>query len=594
MNARAFRTAISVLAGTGVFVSCAAAIQPARFSGSIVGVVSSPSGVRQMGAAVFLYNRFDRLIERVLTSEQGTFGFESLSPEVYSIRVSLASFLPAVKRNIVVQPGMQSVLSVNLASVFSSIELVGVSPGQTSLMSDEWKWVLRSSNATRPVLRVLPKQQEPSRRKSLAAAFSDTRGVVRVSAGDQASASALGSEPDLGTAFAIATSLYGRTRLQVSGNFGYSSVSRTPMAGFRTSLQQELPGGLGSPEVRLTMRQLSLPSRMTGSAPDSGPALRTVSVSMVDHRQIMNDLRLEYGFAMDSVSFLDRLNYASPFARLTYDRGHGSSFRLGYASGTPPAEAFAADGETGVELQQDLAALAAFPRISLRAGSARVQRTETIEAGYRKKAGSRTFSAVVYTDNVSNAAVTMAGPNGPAMQADLLPDLVTSGWTLNAGQFHGIGYMASVAQELGDHLDVTLAYGSGPALTAASQTAQAGTLDDLRSILKVSRRQSITARASGAFPRTGTQFIVSYQWANVSALNPAHLFLTDRMREDPGLNVRIRQPIPYLSGLPGHVEATADLRNLLAQGYTSLDAGPRRIYLLQVPRSVRGGFSFVF
>jgi hypothetical protein len=66
------------------------------------------------------------------------------------------------------------------------------------------------------------------------------------------------------------------------------------------------------------------------------------------------------------------------------------------------------------------------------------------------------------------------------------------------------------------------------------------------------------------------------------------------MREDPGLNVRIRQPIPYLSGLPGHVEATADLRNLLAQGYTSLDAGPRRIYLLQVPRSVRGGFSFVF
>lgn len=594
MNARVFRTAISVLAGAGILVPPASAIAPARFSGSIVGVVSSSAGVRQMGATVFLYNRFDRLMERVLTSDGGTFGFESLAPEVYSIRVSLASFLPAVKRDIVVQPGMQSMLSVNLASVFSSIELIGVSPGQTSVMSDEWKWVLRSSSATRPVLRVLPKLQDPSRQKTTAAVFSNTRGVVRVSAGDQGSASSLGSEPDLGTAFAVATSFYGGNRLQVSGNFGYSSVSRTPTAGFRTSFQRELPGGLGSPQVKLTMRQLSLPPRMTGGPQEPGPALRTLSVSVLDHHQVTDDLRLEYGFSMDSVSFLDRLNYASPYARLTYDRGHGAAFRLGYASGTPPAEAFMVDGETGVELQQDLSALAAFPRISLRNGSARVQRTETIEAGYRRKAGSRTYSATVYTDSVSNAAVTMAGSAGTAMQGDLLPDLVTSGWTLNAGQYHGIGYMASVAQELGNHLDVTLAYGSGPALTAGSKVAEAGTLDELRGALKTSRRQSVTARASGTLPRTGTQFIVSYQWANVSALNPAHLYLTDRMREDPGLNVRIRQPIPYLSGLPGHLEATADMRNMLAQGYTPLDAGPRRIYLLQVPRSVRGGFSFVF
>jgi Carboxypeptidase regulatory-like domain len=593
MNARVLRTAISVLAGTGLFVSLAPAITPARFSGSIAGVVSSSSGVRQMGATVFLYNRFDRLMERSLTSDKGTFGFDSLVPEVYSIRVSLSSFLPAVKRNIAVQPGMQSMLSVNLASLFSSIELVGVSPGQSSVMSDEWKWVLRSSSSTRPILRVLPKLRDPDRPKATATVFSDTRGLVRVSAGDQGSASSLGSEPDLGTAFAVATSFYGRNRLQVSGNFGYSSVSRTPLAGFRTTFQRDLPGALGSPQVNLTMRQLSMPSRMTAGPPDSGPALRTLSVSVLDHYEFSGSLRLEYGFAMDSVTFLDRLNYASPFARLTFDRGHGAAFRLGYASGTPPPEAFG-DGETGVELQQDLSALAAFPRVSLRDGNARVQRTETIEAGYHKKAESRTYSATVYTDSVSNAAVTMAGANGATLDGDLLPDLVTSGWTLNAGQYHGVGYMAAVEQELGSHLLMTLAYGGGPALTADPRAAQAGTLDELRSTLRTSRRQSLTARASGTCPRTGTQFIVSYQWTNVSALNPAHLYLTGRMREDPGFNVHIRQPIPYFSGLPGHLEATADLRNMLAQGYTPLDAGPRRIYLLQVPRSVRGGFSFVF
>jgi hypothetical protein len=597
MNARMWRTAIGVLAGTVVSASLALPASPPKLSGTLLGVVTNSSGVPQMGASVLLYDRFDRLIQRVLTGENGAFVFDSLSPEIYALRVSLASFLPAFRRNIQIQPGMQSLLNVNLASVFSSIDLVAVSPGQSSIMSDEWRWVLRSSTATRPVLRLLPGWRESPRRKTASAVFSGTRGMVSVSAGDQASASSFGSQPDLGTAFALATSFLGQNQLQVAGNVGYSSVTGAPTAAFRTSFRRELPGGLGSPEVKITMRQLFLPVRsgaaFQGSAqgPDSAPLLRTLSVTMLDQKQMSENLRLEYGLSMDSVTFLDRMNYVSPYARLTYDRGHGQVFRLGYASGTPPAEAFVRDGETGLDLQRDLSALAMFPRVSLTSNAVHIQRTSSIEAGYRKQAGSRTLSAAVYRDDVSNAAVTLLSPFGVTPSADLLPDLMTNGWTVNAGRFHGLGYVVSVAQGLGPHFQMTLAYGGGPTLVAKADT---GTSLDLGSSIATSRRQSVTARASGTLPGTGTQFAVSYQWANVQSLNPPHAYLTELMREDPGLNVQIRQPVPYFGGLPGHMEATAEVRNLLGQGYTPLTLDASRMYLVQAPRTLRGGLSFVF
>src|ERR1700722_13619497 len=82
----------------------------AKLSGSIAGFVRDVGGIPQMGATVLLFNRYDRLVARALTNERGVFGFDVLSPDNYSIRVSLASFVPALRQKIAVQPGMQSLL----------------------------------------------------------------------------------------------------------------------------------------------------------------------------------------------------------------------------------------------------------------------------------------------------------------------------------------------------------------------------------------------------------------------------------------------------------------------------------------------------
>ena len=68
--------------------------------------------------------------QRALTDDRGAFIFAGLLPDLYSIRVSLASFVPAIRGNIVVQPGMRSVLNVSLATLFSTIQLVPLSAQQ--------------------------------------------------------------------------------------------------------------------------------------------------------------------------------------------------------------------------------------------------------------------------------------------------------------------------------------------------------------------------------------------------------------------------------------------------------------------------------
>src|SRR5271156_6825269 len=77
-------------------------------AGSIVGEVKTVAGVVEMGAKVLLYDRHDQLVRQVLTNEQGRFAFAALAPDVYSIRVTLASFVPALRRNISVAVGTEN------------------------------------------------------------------------------------------------------------------------------------------------------------------------------------------------------------------------------------------------------------------------------------------------------------------------------------------------------------------------------------------------------------------------------------------------------------------------------------------------------
>ena len=340
LEARTHKTVVSLvlagavcLAGAGL----AQAATPLRMAGAITGFVTDAAGVPQMGAAVVLFNRQERQFERALTDERGAFRFLGLTPDLYSIKVTLAAFVPAMKKGILVQPGMASVLNVNLNTLFSSIQFAYPPIENGSLMSDEWKWVLRSASPTRPVLRFSGDAvalSTDAKAKRRTAVFSDTRGVFKLSAGEGSVASDTGNEADMGTAFALATSLYGNNMLQVSGNVGYGSQTGVPTAAFRTSYSRNLGGE--SPEVSVTMRQLYLPGRLGAALTGNEgalPMLRTMSASFDDRTELTDQLAVQYGFTMNSISFLDHVNYASPYARVTYSLGDNGELAFAYTSG---------------------------------------------------------------------------------------------------------------------------------------------------------------------------------------------------------------------------------------------------------------------
>src|ERR1700685_625715 len=223
--------ALALMLASLVSVSSAQGASPVRFSGQLVGLVTDVSGKPQPGAIVILLNRQEQFLQRSATDGLGTFSFGDLLPDLYSIQVSFTSFVPAIKDRIQIRPGMRSLIEVSLSKVFSSVQLVSTTPVPGGLMSDSWKWTVRANDPLRPILRLLPVQVPPAQQSaetasdtgntsSRASMFSDSRGLVKISASD--GAPVMGdSQADLGTEFAFATSMYGGNHLQVAGDIGY-------------------------------------------------------------------------------------------------------------------------------------------------------------------------------------------------------------------------------------------------------------------------------------------------------------------------------------------------------------------------------------
>jgi len=548
-----------------------------------------------MGASVYLYNRYDELVRKGLSNEQGRFAFDALVPDLYSIRVILASFVPAERRNISVLPNTENRLDINLTSVLSGIGVTTTPATPGTLMTDDWKWVLRTSQATRPVLRFLPEiaPRGTSSTRSVFTSFSNTTGVVKLSAGDGESF-ARGTQQDLGTAFAIATSLANSARVQLSGNVGYAGSSVLPGAGIRTSYSRSTDVG-SNPEIAITMRQVYLAPHDSAAAlgSDSAPVLRTMSFALLDRMDISDNLHLDYGFDSESISYFDRINYVSPFMRMTFDAGAQGRVRVAFTSGGSPTELLARDDQKVGELEQNLTALAAMPTLSVSDSHLTVERTQNLEIGYERVAGSRTYSMGAYDESVSNASFMLSGPTDFISAADLLPDLGSHSNIFNIGSFHRTGYNAGVKQTLGDHAEVSVMAGRAGVLTTPGTEGSYTDSQALRAGIRQAQRAWVTIRVAGTVPGTGTRIAANYGWTDFRVLMPVHLYVTQTGSQDIGVNIHVRQPLPLIR-VPWRMEATADLRNLLAQGYLPLSGTGGRSVLTNSPRLVRGGLNFIF
>jgi hypothetical protein len=243
-------------------------------------------------------------------------------------------------------------------------------------------------------------------------------------------------------------------------------------------------------------------------------------------------------------------------------------------------------------LQQDIAGLALFPRLSRSANRTRMQRSNSYELSVHKTVGSRAYSAGAYVEKVRNLSVALAGATDALDQADLLPDIASTSSLFNLGTYSAHGYLAGVTQSLGARWSVGGAYGQGTALS--QNTPVVVDALELRAAFQPRFQQWATTRLSGLLPVTGTHLTAVYLWSPAGSFAPAHAWVTQRFQPVAGLNVSIRQPLPSM-GAPGRLEASAEIRNAFSQGYSSLwTADNRQLLLVQFPKSIRGGLSFIF
>lgn len=579
-----------------LFALALAPAAEAAVVGAIAGLVRDEQGVPQMGAVVSLLTSEGRLAKRVYTDPRGTFEIKGLFPGNYSIRVSLDRFIPTVRDGVAVSAGSSTYLDVSLRGVFSSLQLVFPGGGEIRDMSDEWKWVLRTSAETRPALRFRDSGRKETERilRKMTGPFGETVGYAQVSAGGGARTSGLATESDLGTAFAVATSVFGNNNVMVSGNLGYGQQTGAPIAGFRTSYSRDF--GLADPEVSVTVRQLQTPiaarQALFGPQDSERPQVQTFSVGLSDRTQLTEATRFEYGFLFESVAFLDRMSVLSPYGRIVHELGRNREIHLRYASGVPQP----GDTLKGAEaLRTEVSSLGMLPRLSLRNGSTRVQRTQHVEIAYREKVGDGLIEAAVFEDRIADAAVTGTLPAEAYTGGNVLPDLFSNTATVNAGRHRTKGYRVSYARKIRDRLQAAVGYGQTGVLATDPDAAQPVTAADLRDALNVKGAHMVMASVSGELPRARTKVVSAYQWVSHAAVMAPDLYNDFSARSDPGWNIIIRQPLPMSAGLPGKFEATADFRNLLGSGYNTLQMSDgQQIYLIQAIRSYRGALSFVF
>ena len=534
----------------------------AEVDGSIAGLVRDEAGTPQMGATVRLLTADGRVARSLASDYRGWFQFTDVFPGLYSIQVTQANYSAARQSDLKVEAGKRTFLDICMRGLFASLQLSYGS--QVRDMSERWKWVLRAQHSRRNVLRLVPAERDGREEflRKLSGTFEDTRAYAEFSAGQGNRSNGLRSQQDLGTAFAVATSLFGNHDLTVSGNRG---LGRHDLSGgstaFRTTYAKDL--GLAKPEVALTVRQLqssNAAARGIFGAQQEGqsmPRLETVTLEFGDSIALTDALRVEYGLLFESVKFVRRLQFASPYGKVIYALAPGRELALSYASGVPPASASRASQDAA--LQSNVRQLGLFPRVAMVQGRPTVQRSEHVEVSYRERFGENMVEVAVYQDSVRDAAVAAAVPDGVYAAGDIVPDLYASTATLNGGDYRTPGVRVSYARRIRDRLQASLGYGYTGALAPSRRqlhTTQAG---ELRDVLESRRAHLLLAAVSTELPGTGTRMTSSYQWSNRPSVVPVDPFNDFAARSEPGLNLTLRQPLPFGGGLPGSIRGQCRL-----------------------------------
>ena len=548
-----------------VLVALALPALAADRPGAISGYVRDSSGVPQMGAVVEIIGSAARSMT-VFTDGAGFYSATDLLPGFYSVKVSAASFLPALREKVGLHPGTSVRLNITLSTLLNAMK---VAPLRGPAEDDDWKWTLRSV-ANRPVLRVFDDPAASAEHQT-----HDVKASLSFLAGSEAEG--YGSGSDMSTGFSVERSIFSVDRVGLSGNVGYGEG--LPAAVLRASYSHLLPDGSG-PSMAITMRRFAPSDSYVHNA-----ALQALALSAGDDLTVGDVLELKFGSELQTIQFLGHVNAFRPFGSADLHLSPNMVIGYDYATSLPSTRADKGFDSSPADLSE------ADPRVSMTNFTTRLERAHHQEVNVSRRMGKNKMQVAVFSDRVNNTALTGTGDVSTA-GGFLLPDIYSGTFTFAGDTLDTRGLRVVLERKLASDLTATLDYANGGVLELGKANVP---LQDAQQWMGTQRRHALAAKLSGTVPGSHTHWVASYRWVNGSALTPVDMFDASPGQSEPFLNIFIRQPIPTLGFLPAHMEALIDVRNLLAQGYVPvMGQDGQTVYLVQSARCVRGGVTISF
>jgi hypothetical protein len=549
-------------------------------SGSLTGVVRDLAGTPQMGASVQVLAESAGIsgASEFLTNTQGIFRGEKLAPGLYTVRVTLAGFLPTLQQHVRVNANLTTMVRIEMESMFATLEQLRKQPNAAAKAdTDDWKWVLRSASGTRPVLE-----------------WDDYGAVLREGLGQNAGAPKMlmeftdgarrpGSVSNVaaapGTAFAYDQKL-GAGKLLVAGQMSYD---------------EEPAGGVAT---------VWLPTGTIGAGPHTALVLREASLGNTG--VTFRGMRLDQGGA---VTFGDRVlvRYGAEYLlvglgrsvssirpRISLETKLSDNWRGNAVFASQPGAPNSLDSNSidsgGEELQSSLVRaldeLDAFPTLMWRDGRPVLQGGWHEEISAERRIGERgKLQIAAFHDDAHHQAIFGRGSDLPAQE--FFQDIFSSAFAYDGGSSSSWGGRIAYREKLGDGTEITAVYAMGGALAPGAMTDAV-----LRDALPMVMRQSLGANVSTRLPRAGGRVTVGYKWISGPAVSRVDSYGESLYQTDPFLHVSLRQQLPKIG--PGRWEAIADCDNLLAQGYIPMNTRDGQVVLVPAFRTFRGGLSLQF
>jgi hypothetical protein len=498
---------------------------------AIQGLVVDSSGAPVVGALVVAIAASPSLGERMaFTDSHGLFSIPNLLVGQYSVKVSMSRFLPALKSGIQLANGATATLRMNL---HTALDIVGHVGANSSKNAEDMVWILRSSRATQPVMRMIGQDPDDS------ATAADYSGYLQVySKSTETSGTASDS---VGSRFSLTMPLQNHAKVTLDGQ--YSESPELP-SGF-SATYEFAPADKHQSQVSVNMRQSA---SFNGTFP--GENLKEIQIKYNEKVQLLNHLVFNYSAETGKTAGLAYDQYFRPGVKIRFVPN--SRTTLG-AEATAEAPARADDPIRGKDYFEQQAVL---PLSHQKYRHAEINATRLIS-------GTTRLSGGIFKDQSTAQILFVTMPDGSRH----FVNLDGRGPGSNGVRIFidhefknfdaGVGYTVATAQELSRY--------AASDCSIAEQMAQR-------------QLHVVTARIKTDLDITNTQLTAVYRWVSPFSATSIDPYQTNVEYNDPTLSITVSQNLPTWGMFPGKVQAILDARNLLEQpanGHTQISISPR-------------------